>query len=110
MRVRVAVIAGIAAALAGATPSHAGRPSECGSTVYVNTVVHGTPATAPDPYAFVSDGNTTYLNGGKGAARDEGRLDIDGCWFDFVLNLKAANELGLTIPQSVLQQVTEVIQ
>jgi putative ABC transport system substrate-binding protein len=30
--------------------------------------------------------------------------------FDFVINLKAAQRLGLTIPQSVLQQATEVIQ
>jgi putative ABC transport system substrate-binding protein len=30
--------------------------------------------------------------------------------FDFVLNLKTAQALGLTIPQSVLQQATEVIQ
>ena len=30
--------------------------------------------------------------------------------FDFVVNLKTAQALGLTIPQSVLQQATEVIQ
>ena len=30
--------------------------------------------------------------------------------FDFVVNLKTAHALGLTIPQSVLQQATEVIQ
>ena len=30
--------------------------------------------------------------------------------FDFVVNLKAARALGLTIPQSVLQQATELIQ
>jgi putative ABC transport system substrate-binding protein len=30
--------------------------------------------------------------------------------FDFVLNLKTAKALGLTIPESVLQQATEVIQ
>jgi putative ABC transport system substrate-binding protein len=30
--------------------------------------------------------------------------------FDFVINLKTARELGLTIPQSVLQQATELIQ
>lgn len=30
--------------------------------------------------------------------------------FDFVINLKTAQVLGLTIPQSVLQQATEVIQ
>jgi putative ABC transport system substrate-binding protein len=30
--------------------------------------------------------------------------------FDFVINLAAAQALGLTIPESVLQQATEVIQ
>ena len=30
--------------------------------------------------------------------------------FQFVINLKAAQALGLTVPQSVLQQATEVIQ
>jgi putative tryptophan/tyrosine transport system substrate-binding protein len=30
--------------------------------------------------------------------------------FDFVVNLKTARSLGLTIPQSVLQQTTEIIQ
>jgi putative ABC transport system substrate-binding protein len=30
--------------------------------------------------------------------------------FDFVINLRTARELGLTIPESVLQQATEVIQ
>ena len=30
--------------------------------------------------------------------------------FDLVLNLKTARELGLTIPRSVLEQATELIQ
>ena len=30
--------------------------------------------------------------------------------FDFVINLRTARELGLTIPESVLQQATELIQ
>ena len=30
--------------------------------------------------------------------------------FDFIINLKAAQALGLTVPESVLQQATEVIQ
>ena len=30
--------------------------------------------------------------------------------FDFVINLKTAQALGLTIPQSALQQATEIIQ
>ncbi len=30
--------------------------------------------------------------------------------FDFIINLKTAQALGLTIPQSVLLQATEVIQ
>ncbi len=30
--------------------------------------------------------------------------------FDFVINLKTAQTLGLTIPQSVLMQATELIQ
>jgi putative ABC transport system substrate-binding protein len=30
--------------------------------------------------------------------------------FDFAVNLKTAHSLGLTIPQSVLQQTSEIIQ
>jgi putative ABC transport system substrate-binding protein len=30
--------------------------------------------------------------------------------YDFVINLKTAQGIGLTIPQSVLQQATQVIQ
>ncbi len=30
--------------------------------------------------------------------------------FDFVVNLKTAQAIGLTIPQSVLTQATEIIQ
>ena len=30
--------------------------------------------------------------------------------FDLVINLKSAQALGLTVPQSVLQQATDVIQ
>ena len=30
--------------------------------------------------------------------------------FDFVVNLKAAQALGLTIPQPVLAQATEILQ
>ena len=30
--------------------------------------------------------------------------------FDFIINLKTAQAIGITIPQSVLQQATEVIQ
>ena len=30
--------------------------------------------------------------------------------FDFVINTKAAQALGITVPQSLLQQATEIIQ
>ena len=30
--------------------------------------------------------------------------------FDFIINVKTAKVLGLTIPQSLLQQATEVVQ
>jgi putative tryptophan/tyrosine transport system substrate-binding protein len=30
--------------------------------------------------------------------------------FEFAINLRTAQALGLTIPQSILQQATEVIQ
>jgi len=30
--------------------------------------------------------------------------------FDFVINFKTVQALGLTIPQSVLQQATEIVQ
>jgi len=30
--------------------------------------------------------------------------------FDFVVNLKTAQELGITFPQETMMQVTEVIQ
>ena len=30
--------------------------------------------------------------------------------FDFIINMKTAQALGLTIPPSVLQQATEIIQ
>ena len=30
--------------------------------------------------------------------------------FDFVVNLKAAHAIGLTIPPPVLQQATEIVQ
>jgi putative ABC transport system substrate-binding protein len=30
--------------------------------------------------------------------------------FDFVVNLKTAQALGLTIPQTVLQQATDIVQ
>ena len=30
--------------------------------------------------------------------------------FDFIVNLKTAQALGLTLPQSILQQATEVMQ
>jgi putative tryptophan/tyrosine transport system substrate-binding protein len=40
-----------------------------------------------------------------------GDLPVEGpTRFDFVINLQTAQALGLTIPQSVLQQATEVIQ
>ncbi|MFN0070954.1 MAG: ABC transporter substrate-binding protein [Chloroflexota bacterium] len=40
-----------------------------------------------------------------------GDIPIEGpTVFDFVINLKSANALGITIPQSVLAQATEVIQ
>jgi putative ABC transport system substrate-binding protein len=30
--------------------------------------------------------------------------------FDFVINLKTARAFGITVPQSVLQQATEIVQ
>ena len=45
----------------------------------------------------------------KGAS--PANLPVEGpTMFDLVVNLKTAQALGLTIPQSVLQQATEIIQ
>jgi putative tryptophan/tyrosine transport system substrate-binding protein len=43
--------------------------------------------------------------------RKPGDLPVEGpARFDFVINAKSAQRLGLTIPQSVLQQANEVIR
>src|SRR5687768_6559683 len=88
MRVREAVVvAGAIAGLASARPVLAAKPQPaCGADVYVNTTIDGTLAD-PGPYTFVSDGNVSYPTGGKGASRTEGRLQYNGCWFDFTLSM-----------------------
>jgi hypothetical protein len=87
MRVRVAVTAGAIAGLVGIAPLEAAKPQPaCGADVYVNTTIDGTVAD-PGPYTFVSDGNVSYPTGGKGAIRTEGRLQYNGCWFDFTLSM-----------------------
>jgi putative ABC transport system substrate-binding protein len=60
----------------------------------------------PDLYRRVGDHVDKILRGAK-----PGDLPVDQpMTFDFVINLKTAASLGLTIPPAVLAQATEVIQ
>jgi hypothetical protein len=89
MRAREAFIAAAIAAMAAA-PALAAKPAPgCGSDVYVNTTVDGSLA-SPGPYAFVSDGNSSYPTGGNGQNRVESRLQFDGCWFDYLFNINSS--------------------
>jgi ABC-type uncharacterized transport system substrate-binding protein len=60
----------------------------------------------PDLYRRVGDHVDKILRGAK-----PGDLPVDQpMTFDFVINLKTASSLGLTIPPAILAQATEVIQ
>jgi ABC-type uncharacterized transport system substrate-binding protein len=63
-------------------------------------------ANVPDLYRRVADHVDKILRGTK-----PGALPVDQpATFDFVINLKTAASLGLTIPPAILAQATEVIQ
>lgn len=97
MRLRPVVYVAVLTILVGAgTASAAKPPAPCGSDVYVNTLIRGTP-TDPDPYAFVSDGNESYPNGGRGPNKIEGRFQVDNCTHDFTLNLNLSTRYTVAL-------------
>jgi putative tryptophan/tyrosine transport system substrate-binding protein len=81
-------------------------PSIWGSSQYrdVAFLVYG--ANNPDAWRHSAAHIDKLL---KGASPAELPVELPTA-FDFIVNLKIARALGLTIPESVLQQATEVIQ
>jgi putative tryptophan/tyrosine transport system substrate-binding protein len=63
-------------------------------------------ASIPDLYRRAA----TYLDKILRGAKPADLLVEQPTRFDFLINLKTAQAMGLTIPQSVLQQATEVTQ
>ena len=96
------------ALVAGATVA-AARSVLSGEHEHAVNVAGGLLAYGPDAYALARRAAAQADKILKGAK--PGELPVEQPdKFDFVVNLKTAQILGLTIPQSVLQQATEVLQ